>query len=799
MNSTRKFMNKIILLACLILPLFGKAQIQLKGIVKDKTASIFWANIILTSQEGKIIGGTLTKEDGTFELKVKTGFYKVKISFLGFTDWEKNILIEKDTDLGTVLLNEKTGELKEVVVTAKKKLIVYKTDRLVFDVENSIATSGGDAVTAIAAAPGIIVQNNSISMLGKGSSRVMVDGRIIELSGDDLMNFLKSISAKDIKNVEVINNPPAKYEAAGDGGLINITLKKGTRDSWTNSTTLSYDQNTYHFITLRDNFLYNKNKLKFSVSAGAKLGNSQVKQDLNTYYPNGLWKLRYNGKQKGDNVSGRVALDYDLSDHTTIGVQYLGNSSNPDSKDLMNIKIHNPGNQVDSLLLNTGFRNLHSGSHTYNAHLISTLDTLNRKISFDLDYFKYTSKTDNSFAANIYSPAMEFLNTNQSARNIANRTIDNKSIKVDMEHPLKFVNLSYGAKISLVDSKGTIQYYNTISGTPVSDPNRSNGFDYKEHNQSVYINGNKDISSKLSLQAGLRIENTQTEGYSQTLNQSNKNNYLKLFPTFYISYKKNKNHNFQFNYGRRINRPDFGVLNPFRSYISSTSYSEGNPFLQPSFGDNFDFTYAYKGALRTNVFLNITSNGFGPVFTSDPETNILILTRQNYFKEYYYGIGENYTVNIASWWQSQNSVYLINSKNKFTQAINASPVNSPQLYFTTANTFSLSTSTKLQVDYMYSSRFKRGLYEFGVMSGLNVALKQNMLKDKMQLSLLVNDVFNNAYLKNYTSSVNGIKQVYSENNSSRFFRITLSYSFGNTKVNVKQRDFGNDEEQKRSN
>jgi iron complex outermembrane receptor protein len=790
-------MKTIILYAFLILPLWASSQIQLKGNVKGNNEPVIWANVILTNQEGKMITGTLTKEDGSFEIKVKNGSYKLKISYLGFTVWEKDMLIEKDTDLGIIAM-QKNGDLQEIKIVAQKKLIEYKTDRLIFNIENSISALGGNAVNAISAAPGVMVQNNSISILGKGASRVMVNGRMIELTGDELINYLNSIAASDITSIEVITNPPAKYEAAGDGGLINIILKKGSQDTWKNSTTMSYDQSTYNFFTLRDNFLYNKNKVKLSLNIGGKMGHIKETEGLNTYYPNGLWTLGRVGKQKQNNLSGGLAFDYDISKRTTVGIQYIGNQNNPDSKDLTTIKIRNVSNQLDSLLINDGFNKLSNTSQTYNAHMITKLDTSGREIAIDLDYFTYNSKIDNNFVTNVFLPDMQFLNTNQAARNISAQDINNYSLKAEMEHPLKFMSLSYGTKLSFTNSKAAIAYYNTITGDAILDPYRSNGFEYKENNQALYVNGSKNITAKLSLQLGLRLENIQTSGYSSTMNQKTVNNYLKLFPTVYLSYKEDENNSFLFNYGRRINRPVFRDLNPFRSYLNSKSYSEGNPFLQPSYNDNFDFTYVYKGNLRTNIFFNITNDGFGVVFNSDSQTNTQIISRQNYFKEYYYGIGESCLLHVSNWWQSQNLAYLLGSKSVFNNAVNAIPKNSAQLYLTSNNTFSLSPSTKLQADYFYSSSVKRGLYETGQLSGLNIGIRQVMLKKKIQLSLLVNDVFNKAYLKDYTSVVNGIKQVYSQNNSSRFFRFSLTYSFGNDKINVKQRSFGNDEERKRT-
>lgn len=787
-----------LLLLVLILPFIAVAQVRLKGIVKDDVGPVPYANVILIDSVKAIKMGVVTDNNGAFTISPVKGKYRVTISFMGYKSWVKELQIENDLDLGDIRLAAEASRLNEVVVKGNRKIIEQKIDRLVYNVENNVSTAGGHALDALRVAPGIMVQSNSISMLGKGSSRVMVDGRMIELTGEDLLNYLHSIPSGDIKNIEIITNPPAKYEAGGDGGIININLKKGAMDSWKNTTTLAYDRNAFNAGTLRNNFLYNKGRVRFSIGAGARTGYSQTKENLDAYYPGGLWELGNNGKQKEDNVNGRVTLDYNVSDRTTLGLQYMGNYNNPDRNDLTTIKIHNVNNGIDSLLINKGFNDLGSQSHTYNAHLISKLDTLDRTISFDVDYFKFNSKTDNNFVATTYLPDMQFLNVNQSARNASNQNIDNFSIKADMDHPLKFVDLSYGTRFSFVNSKGDIQYYNTITGSQVLDPNRSNGFEYTEKNQAFYINGSKKISSRLSLQLGLRLENTQTDGYSRTLNQQNKNQYLKLFPTFYVSYKQDEQNSFLFNYGRRINRPGFRSLNPFRSYINSNSYSEGNPFLQPSFSDNFDFTYNYKGKLRTNIFFNITNDGFGVIFTSNPQTNTQIITRENYYREYYYGIGETYTTNLTSWWQHQSLIYFLDSKTKFVNGINAQPINSPQLYLSTNNTFSLAEFTKLQVDFFYSSPFERGLYKAGYRSGLNLGLRQGLLKDNLQLSLLMNDVFNTAYTRNNVSIVNGIKQVYSENNSSRFFRFSLTYNFGNNKVNVKQRNFGNEEEKRRS-
>lgn len=793
-------MKKLNLFIFLLLPLFclAQASFKLNGKVADEKMPLAWTDVVILNQEGEIINGATTKEDGSFELILNKGFYKVKISLQGYAEFDKVLTIEKNIDLGLIVVKENVTNLGEVVIQSGKNTIEQKIDRVVYNLENNVTNVGGDALSAINTAPGVVVQNNAITILGKGTSRVMIDGRMIELTAEELNEFLKSISASDIKNIEIISNPSSKYEAEGTGGLINIIMKKGARNSWKNTSTASYDQNKYGIYAVRNNFFYNKNKFRFSASINGKAGAKNIKEGLDMYFIEGLSKMDVITKLNEENLSGKVALDYDLSERTTIGFQLLKDKSNPDFDSDIRINKYNSKNQLDSYIINESFLDRKSGNQTYNLHLITKIDSLNRKLSFDVDYFDYNSKFDRNFTANNYLSDGTFVEVNQSGRNISNQGIDNLSFKADMEHPLQALNLSYGAKVSFTKSKSDVIFFNTITGIPVLEMNQTNQFRYTENNQAFYISADKKINEKWNLQAGLRLENTQTNGFSENLNQETINNYLKLFPTFYASYNRNENNNFSLNYGRRIQRPSFSLLNPFRVYISSNSYSEGNPFLKPSFSDNFEFSHSYKKIWRSSVFVNAITDGYGVIFTANPERMTQIVSRENYFKGVNYGVGETYSANFADWWQSENSLYFLGSDIKFTKEINAIPANSVEINFSTNNTFSLGKATKLQVDFNYTSPYKSGLYETGYTSSLNIGFKQDLLNKTLQIAVLVNDIFNTSYLKNDVSIVNGVKQVYNQNESNRFARLSVVYNFGNKKINVSQRDFGNEDEKNRA-
>lgn len=791
-------MKRLITLIFLTLPTLLISQVNIKGKVTDKSQPIVWANVVLTNLNEDIITGSITDDYGTFNLKTEQGTYKLTISFIGYNSFEKEITIKDDLDLGTIVLNA-DNTLDEIVITHQKKLIEQKPDRIIFNVENSVNAIGGNALDALRIAPGLRVQNNSINLLGRGESRVMINGRLLQLSAGDLTSYLNSISASDIKKIEVITTPPAKYEAAGNGGLINIVLKKGQLNSWKNTISLVENINTYNFTTLRNSLLYNKNKLSLSFNVNGAKGNSRNIEDFQVYYPNSTWDIDINSKEREDNLSAQFLLDYDITKNTTIGIQYLGNTKTPNLTDKSISRIFNQSNTLDSLLINNGNNHSKVNSHLINLHANTKLDSLGKNISFDVDYFTYDSNQNRNFITNSFTPNNDFLGINAAANNFSNQKIENFSIKTDVEHPTKFINLSYGAKISSIKNNSDIQFFNTITGTPVFDSNISNTFKYEENNQAVYVSGLKKINEKWDVQLGLRLENTKTKGFSVELNETNTDSYTKLFPSMYASYNKNKNHSFSLSYGKRIERPRFRDLNPFRSVISSNTFSVGNPFLRPSFVDSFEFKHTYKNKFTTNAFLSIRNDGSSIIFTSDIENSTQIVTRSNFFKQYMYGIGESFLFNKFSWWQSQNSLNVIGSKTEFTMDIGAKPQNGIMFSANSSNKITINTTTKLQIDASYDSPFKAGLFSVGETYSLDLGISKTFLDKDLQVAILVKDIFNTSSLNNLESTVNDVKQVYGQNDNNRYIRLSASYSFGNKKINEKRRTFGNEEERRRTN
>ena len=789
-----------LLLLHLLIPFICFSQVAIKGQVKDKNGPIPYVHVVLLDTSEAIKAYDITDENGFFLIEAEKGKYTLSVSSLGYEKFQQEVVLNENQEPINIVLKESAVQLDEVLVESKKPLIERTTDRTVFNVENSVVASSGNALNALNAAPGLQIDPGSISLVGRGDTRVMIDGRLLQLTGEELVNFLQSISAEDIKKIEIFTNPPAKYEAAGNGGIINIIYKKGKGDFWKNSSSLALNQNTYRFLTLGNSFFYNKNKIRAALSLNGTIGHERNLEFTETEYSNGLWESELDMKQQKDDFSGRLMLDYNLTSKTTVGVQYLGSIGEPDRSDKAVTNVFNNFNHLDSTFISSGTNERNVASHLLNFHIVSSLDSLGRNISFDFDYFSYDNNLDRNFIVNIYSPSNEFIRINQAAINLSDQSISNFNAKVDVEHPLAQVNIAYGASIGFTKSINDLETYNNMYvEEAVFDSAQSNQFEYEEKIQAAYLSGSKQLTEKVEVKAGLRIENTITSGYSRTLDQLDENDYLKAFPTFYLLYRKSQEHHFSFNYGRRIERPGFRDLNPFRFYSNSNSYSEGNPFLQPSFSDNFELNHnANKIGLTSNVFFNIESNRFGVIFSADDETNVQAIIRRNYSTKYSGGIAESYVFNRFSWWESQNQAVLFANKINFKDNIDAVPKNGWGFYLETNNTFSLRKQTKFQLDFFYGSPFNNGLYSFGKRYGLDLGIRQSLLDETLQLSLIANDIFDTGSLNDLVSEVNEVEVSFSNNYSRRFLRLSILYSFGNKKINVKEREFGNEDTKQRS-
>ncbi|POR21323.1 hypothetical protein BWK58_12560 [Flavobacterium columnare] len=777
------------------------AQFVITGkLMKENNQPITMAEVILLTSENKAIISQLINEQGDFKLISEKGNYTIQIKQLETILIEKSIKLDQDINLG-ILYPEITKKLNEVSIITPKKIIERKVDRVVFNVQNSTRAASGDALEALKVTPGIQVQNDGITMIGKSRMGLMIDGRLMQLSGDDLTNYLKTISADNIKSIEVITTPPAKYSAEGNSGLVNIILKKTKNDNWNASIRTNFRQSSFTTGGLGTTFTYKKNKNSFVISTLYSNGSYKGIENSTIYYPNQQWQNRGEGKYYTNVWSNRLGYDYQINKKWSIGIQYIGNVNKPNIDDSSKVTLtDNITQQYTGNISSKGESKRKKELNSFNFHSNIDLDTIGRKLSIDIDYLAYKSNVYRDFnTITLGLPISGF----QSTLNKTNQNINNISTQLDMQHPLKWINLNYGMRFSFSNTKNSIDLFDTTTGALILDTNQSNIFEFKENTQAVYISGNKSFDKeKWETQIGLRVENTQTMGNSITLNQINNINYTQFFPTLYLMYKINDNKSISINYSKRIYRPSFSNLNPFRWYTSNFSYSEGNPNLRPCISNNFELNFNYKDNIGSSFSFSKETNNFGQVVILSSNEYLQKVTQLNYFDSYNIAFNQMINYRKKSWWENQNSIYIY-FQHSDSKVYPLTPISNEGFgaQVNTNNNFVLNKNKTISAgfDLSYTLPYKSGdlVYNYG-RTLINLYGKASFLEKKLQATITIENVLKTNDI-NTLSIRNNIDTKYKGYYDSRYINLQLVYKWGSTKINSKNRKVSNEEEKNRTN
>lgn len=796
-------MKKISLLLLVLLHQtysFGQ-QYELKGKVtnQNKQAVEFVISSLLNHQK-KLIAQATTDSLGSFSIKAEKGNYRLILEQFGTEYLNKEIALNQNINLGIIEIKESV-QLEGVTLKTRKKLIEQKVDRLVFNVENSVTATGGTALDALKATPTVRVQNEIISIVGKGEILVMIDDRLQRMPQEDLAAFLKSIPSDNIKSIEVITTPPAKYDAEGNSGLINIKLKTAKANSWNANIGTSYTQKTYAGGNVNGLFTYNHDNLSMEASVSKGKQTLLTNSESNIFYKDETWKQEVKNKSIADVLSVGLGFDYKLTSKWTTGVKYLGSFTDKTaSNSPFTTRYNNENGMIDSYIASNVNAENNPKMNAVNFHNTFVLDTLGKNIAVDLDYFDYNKNDYRFFSGNELDAGKNTIpNSFFSSTNSNMNTIKNYSANIDVTLPYDWANISFGAKAFHNNTDNNLVVYDNETGTPVFNTNQSNVFNYKEYNQALYFSGSKKINAKWETQVGLRMEATQTKGYSENLDQTNTNNYVKFFPTAYVTYVPNENNSFSLNYSRRIRRPDFDYLNPFVIKTSPYYYSEGNPYLKPSLIDNFEFSFIRNQKWVNSIYFSQVSDFGQELSIIDPDTNVTRSTPINYANTYQIGLSTSYNFNKWSWWNSFTG-FNLNYQNVKSKTDFIASIDGYNGYIYSNNDFTINQNKTLFIGLNYGLQLpgRYQIFNISTLNILDISVKLLTLKKNLSITLLGEDLLN-AQKPLISYSSNGIKTNVKSYSDTRGFRISLSYKFGNQSMKSKERNFGNDDERNRIN
>ncbi|MCO6161843.1 TonB-dependent receptor domain-containing protein [Flavobacterium sp. NRK F7] len=772
------------------------AQTTYTGKVIDtKNIPVAFANVIVyKSNDRSVKEGTITDENGNFKITLnETENYHLEISFLGF---KTKVIPLKKTALGNIIVEEEVNSLNEVVVKSKKINLIRKNDRLIFSIENTVAQELGSAVDVLKVTPNIVMRDDQLSMLGKNFIRVMVNGKMMPFTGNDLRNYLSSINSNDIKSIEVITTPPSEFDAEGNGGIINIILKKQKNDFWSLNARLSSIQRK-EFSYGRDlSFNYKKKNtyLTLSASNGKYLKNNLFRNA--TYYDEETWYGEGPNRYDNDYTNYRFSITQNITKNWEMGASYAGSFSDTDNQTTNRDSIFDTSNTLKYIINSRGLNLSDSKVHAINYYNTIQLDTVGKKVSIDLDYF-----TSNAFKEGNNSGEKSENNINQpifSNATAIDYSFKNISNKIDFFLPFKGIELKAGTKISLSKTTNDFKFYDTFTGIPVLDNNQSNHFNYEENIYAGYVSGTKQLSEKLSGTLGLRVENTVTESYSRAINQTNTNKYTKLFPTLFLTYSLENNKSLSFNVSRRLNRPSFESLDPFKMVLNPFKTVQGNPFLKPSYLTSSELIFnTNKNELK--AYSQWMDDGYEQISEIDPNTKIINYTYYNYIKTRTYGITDTYIFDKLEWLTSYNTIdigYSIMSSSIPQTIANQEGFNA---FIQTQNSIRLDPKNNLSlgINYYYVFPAKNNLSKVEGYGPLDISLRLKLLEGNLNLSLYASDVLYTSRAK-VTNYYNGIRATYKNYYDTRYVSFTARYTFGNKKIYSKASRFGNDDIQSRA-
>jgi iron complex outermembrane recepter protein len=755
MKNTTRIAYLFILAALPSLLIAQTAKIT--GIITDDAKKTLpFANVsLLKTKDSSLIKGALTDSLGQFEFdKLKKNTYLIAVSFVGFKPHVSK-LIAVDSQNITLLPIEMTplSNLKEVTITTKKPFIERKIDRVVVNPDALISNAGTTALEVLEKAPSIQVDiSGSISLRGKKNVVIFIDDKPTYLTGANLANYLRGIPSSTIDVIEIMTNPPAKYDAAGGAGVVNIRLKKSTVKGFNGFLSLAYGQGIYARVNDSYNFNYRVNKVNFFSTIGYNLAQGYQNLTMQRQYfeDNGTLKSAFTQnsliKKERYIYNLKFGVDYYVSKKATIGFVVNGFYNPQTSNTPNNATSKNGNNLIESTIESYITQNDKWKNINFNVNYNYKISKTQGEISANGDIIYYDLRSNSNLQNNIFYPNTSIINREAVYGNLP-ATIDIKTAKIDYSKPIqKGGTFEAGIKTSLIKTNNTAEFKNNINDN-VRNNLWTNYFLYDENINAAYVNFNKSFKKdykKIAIQTGLRLENTTTKGHQLGNNilpdTSFTRDYTRLFPTLYVSYKLDTldKHLLVFSAGRRIERPTYQSLNPFTYPLDKFTLFSGNPFLKPTFTYSVEVAHTYKSFLTTTLLYS---------YDKDYITEV-VENKTNYYNrpgnidsKTTAGITVDATVTPKKWWSLQLHSEVLNVHYKgilFTEDLNTQRTN---WAISGTNLFKINKLWNAELGGFYNSTTTLGQFELIPVWQVRAGVSTKILKDKGTLKLTVTDIF----------------------------------------------------------
>jgi iron complex outermembrane receptor protein len=814
-------MRKFISFLVAILTLSFSIQAQKGGgrvaghVIDGNTKTIESATItLLNAKDSTIAKISAANKEGKFVFEnVADGLYIVSISAVGhtkgFSESFQVSATNNDITLKTIELVPVAKSLAGVTVSAKRPLIEQKIDRTVVNVEASVTNVGTSALEVLEKSPGISIdKDGNISLKGKQGVQVYIDNRPTFLSGTDLANYLRNLNSSQLDQIEIMTNPPAKYDAAGNAGIINIKTKKTKQFGYSGSLSSTWSQGRYPKVSESFNFNYRKNKVNLFTNLGYSNRKNWQDLDIQRKFINGSTKEIQSHfeqesriKEGGKSYNAKVGFDYFANKKTTLGAVFTTYYNPGYFSNQSDVWIYDPNMiaQKNTLAKTTNDRKWTNFSTNLNFRRV--IDTTGQELTADFDYLTYRTRNTQDLVNTYYGTTGNPTDKADTLFGKLPQDIKIYTAKVDYLKPLKKeAKFEAGVKTSFVKTDNDARYDSLSYGQVILDKGRSNHFIYKENVNAAYVNYSKPFNKKFSGQLGLRLEHTNSKGHSSGQVYRNNNwvgfdttfdrNYVQLFPTAFIQYTMNAKNTFRLNYGRRIGRPNYQDLNPFILFLDKYTFEQGNPNLQPQFAHNVELTHSFKGFLNTTINYTKTTNLINEVLDQNTANNETFVRKENLSSRRQVGISISANGNITKWWSGNLWTNVYN--NRILGEVREADVNvsATTLQANLQNQFKLSKNLSAEISGYFNSGGVDGVFRIRSFGMVNGGLSMQAFKGKGTFRLTGRDVFRFQKIKGGIK-YGDIDASFQQRRDSRQVALGFTYRFSKGKMgNTQKRKTG---------
>lgn len=777
-------------------------------VIDGSTKTIESANItLLRAKDSSLVKISTSDKTGNYGFEnIVAGKYLVSISAVAHATAYSEIVDLKTNNLSIVLkpirLVAKSKTLGGVTVTAKRPLVEQRPGMTLLNVDASPTNAGLNALELLEKAPGVSIDNDgNISLKGKQGVMILIDGKPTYMSATDLAAFLKNMQSTNLDQIEIMTNPPAKYDAAGNSGIINIKTKKGTIKGMNGSANLNYNQGYYSRFNGGTNLNYRNNKLNLfgGVNGGTFRGYNKLEIDRK-FYKSDHKTVAGSGDQvsrtqfKSQYTSVKAGLDYYFSKKDVAGFVVNGNFGDRSEDPFSNANINDENGMVLYKLRSQAYNESTSGNISANANYKHTFDSTGREISVDADFAYYKNRSNNDLITQSFSADNIKNGETVNLRGAIPSIVKIYSAKADYIHPFKNgIRLESGLKTSFVNTDNRVEYLRS-NGNGWSLDNRSNHFIYKENINAAYAILSKKMK-KWDVIAGLRIENTVSTGHQVKNDSTFKRNYTNLFPNVGIGYAANNKNQVNFSYSRRVGRPDYDALNPFVYFIDSLTYSQGNPYLQPQFTNNFELSHTYNRFLTTTINYTQTNDIITQLLKQDTEKKTTYQTRENFSSMKQIGLAIMANVPVRKWLNVNIYANIFNNHYAGIYQNDPIDISTTSLMSNITNSFTLGKGWNAEVSGWYRSKGVEGLLVANPMGAINSAISKQLFNKKASLKLGIRDIFRTQNFSGY-AKYSDVDVNIKATRDTRQANLTFTYRFGKTNIPSERRKTGgaNDEQ-----